>query len=158
MSRLFRNSFIFGEASSSHFFMVTTLTKQLFFRSSYFFRSSCLLKEFLFQNSHFFTAVIFSEQLLFQSKTFTEQPLTGSSLGQLLFEIGIVYNKNIYIRATFSKQVLLHSISFFRRATFWKMIVFQKRNIPYCLLFLESYLLRAPTFSDELLYHNILFQ
>ena len=46
--RLFQNSFIFGEASSSHFFRATTSAQQLPFRSSY---SSELL---LFLRSFFF--------------------------------------------------------------------------------------------------------
>ena len=46
--RLFQNSFIFGEASSSHFFGATTSAQQLPFRSSY---SSELL---LFLRSFFF--------------------------------------------------------------------------------------------------------
>ena len=35
-SNLFKDSFIFGETTSSHFFRVTTSTRQLLFRISYF--------------------------------------------------------------------------------------------------------------------------
>ena len=63
----------------------------------------------------------------------------------------------------------MDSISFYRRATISKKLIFQKINIPDYLLFLESYLFRAATFqrtlpsvaatfSEEVLSHNILFQ
>ena len=64
MLRLFRDSFIFGEAISSHIFRVVTSTQQ----NSYFFRVAVSSEHLLF------LTVIFSEQLLFQGETSTEQP------------------------------------------------------------------------------------
>ena len=54
MLRLFQNSFISGEVTYSHFFRVTTSTRQLLFRSSYFFRAAAFFELLLFQNCHFF--------------------------------------------------------------------------------------------------------
>ena len=61
MLQLFQNSFIYGEATSSHFFRVTTSTQQLLFRSSYFFRAAAFLRNSFFRTITFFEAVIFSE-------------------------------------------------------------------------------------------------
>ena len=51
MLRLCQDSFIFGEATSSHFFRVTSLTQYLLFWSRYFFRASAFLEELSFQNT-----------------------------------------------------------------------------------------------------------
>ena len=58
-SNVFKDSFIFGETTSSQFFRVTTSTQQLLFRSSYFVRTATFFEELLFQNSRIFAAVIF---------------------------------------------------------------------------------------------------
>ena len=68
MLRLFQDSLIFEEATSSQFFIVTTSTQQLLFQSSYFFRTA-FFEDLLFQNSHFFTAVIsFQNNFFFRAK------------------------------------------------------------------------------------------
>ena len=128
MLPLFQDNFILGEATSSHFFRVTTSTQQLLFRDSYFFRTAAFFP--FFQNSHVFAGVIFSEQLFFRSETSTEQAF---------FE-----NKK---RANFSNQVLLHSSNFFRKDRFWEKLVFQKSNIPQYI----------PTFSSELPFYSCYF-
>ena len=51
--------------------------------------------------------------------------------------------------ATILKQVLLYSLNFFRRVTFSKNLDFKASNISHYLLFLESYLSKAATFSKE---------
>ena len=119
MLPLFQDKFILGEATSSHF---------LFLRNSCFFSP-------------------FSEQLLFRrSETSTEQPLLDNrkffiavTFRNSFFFEGTVYNKDIYRRATFSKQVLLHSIIYFRRVTLWRKANFSEKQ--YSVL---------PTFSGEL--------
>ena len=60
-------SFLFGEATSSHYFRVTTSRRQWLFRSSYFFRAAAFYEELCFQKSHFLAPVIFSEYLIFRS-------------------------------------------------------------------------------------------
>ena len=65
----------------------------------------------------------------------------------------------MYRRVTFSKQVLLHSINFFRTATFWEKQILQKCNILHYLVCLESHFYRAATFSKDLTFHScFLFQ
>ena len=77
--------------------------------------------------------------------------------------------KNLKKSYFFKAGTYLHSTNFFRKATFWKKIIFQKSNIPHNLLFLEGFFLErllfqktvpsiAALLSEELLLHNILFQ
>ena len=173
MLPLFQDNFILVEATS-HFFRVITSTQQSLFRGSYFFRTAAVfsffrtvtfLQELFFQNSFFFGAKIL------QSSHFLR---IGGSLQQLLFETAIFSEEVLRIkiskkRATFSKQVLLHSINLFRNAILWKKLIFQKINfrITYFFwraVFLEQLLFQktlpsiAATFSEELLFYNILFQ
>ena len=85
MLRLFQGNSIFGEATSLHFFRVTTSTQQLHFRSSYFFRAAAFFS--------FFRTVTFSYQLFFQNSFFFRATILQSShflrirspLWQLLF-------------------------------------------------------------------------
>ena len=153
MLRLFQNSFIFGEATYSHFFRVTTLTQQLLFRSMYFFRAAAFLRSSLFLEQS-----LFSKQLSFQSSYFSrakhlpsghflriESSLwqllfrTATILAVVLFKIKISTEELLFYPQKSSKQILLHRINFFRKATFWKIANFsEKQN---CAL---------PTFSGKL--------
>ena len=74
MLRLFQNSFNFGEATSSHFSRVSTLTQQLLLRSSYFFRATGFFWEALFSEHS-----LFSKQLFFQNNYFSRVKLLPSS-------------------------------------------------------------------------------
>ena len=161
MLPLFQDNFILGEATSSHFFRVTTSAQQLLFRGTYFFRTAAFFP--------FFRTVTFSQQLFFQNSFFFRAKILQSShflrirspLCQLLFGTAAfsLFRIKISKRALSSKQVLLHSINFFRKATFWKKLVFQKSNIPHYLLFLESCFFRAVTFSkDSTFYSSYLFK
>ena len=69
----FSDSFIFGKATSSHFFNYIDTTVIL--SEHPFLQSSCYFKELRFRNSHFLAAVIFSEYLIFRNITSTKQPL-----------------------------------------------------------------------------------
>ena len=98
----------------------------------------------------------------------------GGSLQQLLFETAIFSEELLRIkiskkRATFSKQVLLHSINLLRKATFWKKLIFQKINFRiiyffWRAVFLEQLLLQktlrsiVATFPEELLFYNTIFE
>ena len=73
MLQLLQDNFIFGEASFSHFFRVTTWTQQLHFWTRYFFGAAAVF--LFFSEQPLFAAVIFSEELLFQNESSTEQPL-----------------------------------------------------------------------------------
>ena len=67
MLRLFQDNFIFGEATFSHFFRVTTATQQLHFRNKYFseqlffllFQNKDSTEQPFFENKKFFMAVTF---------------------------------------------------------------------------------------------------
>ena len=130
--RLFQDSFIFGEATSSHFFRVTTSMQQLLSRSSYFFRTAAFLR------SSFFRTVTFS-QLLFQNSFFFRAKLLQNShflrigryLGHLLFETAIFGGRIVY------KKRYLQKSYFF------------KAGISAHQLFQESYILEKANNSDK---------
>ena len=118
-------------------------------------------------NSHFFAFIISEQLLLLQSETSTEQPLLQNRelSGQLPFETAtflveeLFRKKDIYRRATFSKQVILHIINFSRKAIFWKKLIIQKSNTLYYLLLLEScFLEQQPLFQRRYLLYHFTFQ
>ena len=178
MLPLFQVNFILVKATSSHFFRVTSLT--VTFSGQLFLQNSCCF--LLFQNSHFLVGVIFSEWLLFRSENPIEQPLLESRKFStaVTFRNSYFFRRNcwryIYLkRATFSKQVLLHSINFFRKATFWKKLIYQKVNfrITYffwwavflelvlfqkTLTFSSRYLFRRAAFSHDIFSEELLFR
>ena len=138
--RLFQDNLIFGEATSSHFSRVTTSTQQLHFRSTYF------SEQLLFSP--------FSEQSLFRSSCFFRL----ASFSERKFYRAASQDKDIYKRTAFLKEVPLHSINFFRKATFLEKLIFQKSNNTHYLLFLDSCLFRAATVSkDATFYSTYLF-
>ena len=155
----------------SYFFtlFLTISTQQLLFRSIYFFRAFAFLRCSVFERFISSQQFFFSEYLFFRDKTSAKQaPFENKKFfsavtfqSSCYFGGVIAQNKDIYRRAPLT---LLNSISFFRRATFSKN-----------LIFLESYLFRAPffektllsiaatfseellsqhTFSEKLLFHN----
>ena len=157
----FQRSSFFTLFQRNYIDTTVTFSKQLFLQSSCF----CLRSSFLEQ----LLLVIFSEELNFQSETSSEQSFFENRTffravifrSSYFFGGGIICNKNSYKRATFSKQVLLHSITFlenlhfeksqfyglwritylFRRAIFLERLFFQKTlssttaNFPEELLF-----------------------
>ena len=177
MLRRFQDCFIFGEATSSHFFRVTS-TQKLLFGSSYFFRAATFLR------SSFFRTVTFSQQLVFSESA--EQPFlenrkffTGVTFwNSYPFGGGIIQNKDIQRKTAFSKQVLLHSINFFRKTRFWKILIVHKysalptflwratflerlqvQKVLPCIAvtFSEGLLFSQHTFSEEILFHSHAF-
>ena len=158
MLQLVQGSFIFRETTSAHFFRVTTAT----ISTTSIMTSTDSLEQLLFYGATF-SQLFFQNSVSFRAKLLQSSLFLrkGSYLGQLIFGTaiffwgGIVQNKDIYRRATFSKQVLLHSIYFFRKATFWKKLILQKSNTPYHQLFLESCLFRAATFSKDATFYSM---
>ena len=168
MLPVFQDNFILIEATSSHFFRVTTSKQQLLFCGSYFFRTAAVLSFFTFSDSHFFAGVIFSEQLLFRSENSTKQPLLENRkfftavtfwnscfFSEELFKIKIS-KKSYFFKAGTSAQhqksyifqkINFHITYFFRRTVFSEQLLFRK-TLPSI----------AATFSEELLFYNILFQ
>ena len=95
MLPLFQDNFILVEATSSHFFRVTTSTQQLLFRGSYFFRTAAVFS--------FFRTVTFSQELFFQNSFFFGGEILQSShflriessLRQLLFGAAIFFGGTV---------------------------------------------------------------
>ena len=141
MLRLFQDNFIFGEATSSHFFRVTTLTQQLHFRSTYFFRTATFLSFFravtfsqqlFFQNSFFFRAKILQNSHFLRIRSSLRQSLSGEAIFSLF-------------RITISKKELLFQSRYFCTvSTFSKRYIMEKAN------FSEKEFSVLPPFSGEL--------
>ena len=119
---IFSDSFIFGKATSSHFFRVTffKVAQDSYFWSTSFFRAAAFFGEVLFQNSQFFSA-FFLEQLLFQSKTSTEQP----HLENRKFFSAVTF-RNSYKRKISTVELLFRSRFFCTASTFSKKQDFRK--------------------------------
>ena len=130
MLRLFQDNFIFGEATSSQFFRVTTSTQQLHFRSSYFFQYSYFF--LLFQNSFFFRAKILQNSHFLRIRSSLWQSLSGTAIFSL-FRIKIS-----------KKELLFQSRYFCAVSTFSKRYIMEKVN------FSEKKFSVLPTFSGEL--------
>ena len=103
MLPLFQDRFIFGEATSSHFFRVIISIQQLIFRSSYFFRETAFLGSpfpeeslicsifLFFQSIYFFRVKLLASshflrivQLLFETATFLAEDLLGIKISTKL--------------------------------------------------------------------------
>ena len=97
------NSYIFGAAIFSEQLFFSPFSEHSLFHSSYF-----------FQNSFFFRAKKTTEQPLLENKKFF---MAVTFRNSYFFP---VQDKDIQKRATFSKQVLLHSINFFKKVYYGK--------------------------------------
>ena len=129
------NSFIFGEATPSHFFRITiTLAQQLLFRSSYFFRAAAYLKEIFLRN------VTSLQQLLFQNRYFFREKLLPSSH---FLRIGS-WRKN------YLEWRNLQRSYYFEAGTSAQHQLFQKNYILERANFSEKQYSAKPTFSGEL--------
>ena len=123
MLRLLQGNSIFGEATSLHFFRVTTSTQQLHFWSSYFFRAAAFFS--------FFRTVTFSYQLFFQNSFFFRATILQSShflrirspLWQLLFGTTVFSLFRIKIS---KKELLFQSRYFCTVSTFSEKLHFGK--------------------------------
>ena len=154
---------IYGEATSSHFFRVTTSTQRLLFRCSYFFRTaafSTFSEQSLFRWSYFFRIASFSEWSIYRVATSWEQEVVyGSQFSEQLFFSEELFRIKISNRELlFCGRYFCTASDFSEKLHFGKLI-FQKSNISYHLLFLESCLFRATSFSkDATFYTSYLFR
>ena len=112
-----------------NYYFTLLLTQQLLFRISFFFRAGAIFKGLIFQNSHFFAAVTFF-RIITRVKFLLKSHFRAVAFGTATFLVVELFKIKFYRRATFLKQVLLHSINFFRKVTFWKKLIFKKSNIP----------------------------
>ena len=117
---------------SSYFDTIVTFSEELFFAfRSFFSRIATSSRQLFFQKIY-----------LFQSEASTKQPfLLGRGIGE---------NKDIYWRATFLKQVILHRINCCRRDTLWKNVFIRKA------IFCITYIFWRTTFSEQLLFQKML--
>ena len=96
ISRLFQDSFIFGEASPSNFFRVTVSIQQSLFWSSYFFSVAAFLKGSVFERFISSNQLFFAAYLIFRSETSTKQSSLENRkfLRQLLFGTVTILRRN----------------------------------------------------------------
>ena len=96
ISRLFQDSFIFGEASPSNFFRVTVSIQQSLFWSSYFFSVAAFLKGSVFERFISSNQLFFAAYLIFRSETSTKQSSLENRkfLRQLLFGTATILRRN----------------------------------------------------------------
>ena len=155
MLRLFQDSFIFGEATYSRVnYFVTTVS----FSEQLFLQSSCFFEELFFQNNRFFLSSYFFQNSYFFRATLlasSHSLRVESSSEQLLFGTGIFLTEELFrikistAELLFPSRCFCTASMFSEKLLFGKKLTFQKSNIPHYLLFLESYLFRAATFSKD---------
>ena len=156
----FGTSYFFTLFLSTYFDTTVTFSGYLFLQNSccfvlfHLFRTVTFSQDLFFQNSFFFGAKILQSSHFLRIQSSLQQLLFGTAFSEELFRIKISKK-----RATFSKQVLLHSINLFRKGTFLEKTDFSENQFPHYLLFLESCLFRATTFSkDATFYSSYLFR
>ena len=127
---------------------VANFPGQLHFRRSYFFKVS-ISSERLLLGKQFDTTVTFSEQLFLQSSYFFRSKLLPSSCIRMCSSIGqLLFQNNYFFRATFSMQVFLHCIKFFRISFFNKAASSKK------ITFQNSYFFRKAILHSAYFYHK----
>ena len=149
----FRGQLCFGRIYFFTLFQSSYFDKQLVFGGSCFFRTAAVFP--------FYKTVTFSQELFFQNSFFSGAKILQSSQ---------------FLRIGNSlRQLLFGTAFFFRRSYFFKArhqpekTDFSENQFPRYLLFLESGLLEqllfqktlpsiAASFSNEILFYNILFQ
>ena len=115
-------SYFFTPLQCNYFDTIFTSWSSYFFRAAAFFSWSCFFRTATSSQQ------FFSVWPLFQNKTSPEQPLlenrkfctTVTFPSSYLCGGEIVWNRDIYGRVTYLKQLLQHRINIFRRATFRK--------------------------------------
>ena len=123
MLPLFQGNFILGEATSSHFFRVTTSTQQLLFRDSYFFRTAAVFPFFrtvTFSQELFFQNIFFFGAKLLQNRHFLRK-LYGSYFSEQLF-----YPEELFRIKISKKELIFQNRYFCTVLTFSEKIDFRK--------------------------------
>ena len=142
---IFSDSFIFGKATSSHFFRVTffKVAQESYFWSSSFFRAVAFFGEVLFQNSHFFSAFFFQNSYFFRVKLLPSNHILriGNSLVQLPF-------------GTATNGRYLQQSYFFEADSSAQHQLFQKSKILEKATFSENQSSRLPAFLESYLFNS----
>ena len=154
----FERSYFFTLFQSNYFDTTVTFSVQLFLQNScflYFFKTVTFSQELFFQNSFFFVVK------LLQSSHFLR---IGSSSRQLLFGT-VIFSEELFRLKISKRELLLWSRYFCTASAFWELLyfgkkmIFQRSNSPHYLLFLESCVFGATTFSkDPTFYSSYLFR
>ena len=163
MLRFFQDSFIFVEATSSHFFRVTISTQQFlsqninFFTTAAFFEGASFSEQSFFR-SYFFRIAFFRAKILQSSHSLR----IGSYLGPLLFGTSIFLAEEQFRIKASTEELLFQSRYFSIASTFSRKLLFGKsqyfRKAYSVLLFLESYLFRVAMFSKDVAFYSIIFR
>ena len=114
----------------------------------------------LLPNSYFLSIdsstwqLLISKQLVFRKTNLFKIKLSTEGL---LFKSKYCYIVTNISESYFLTKLLLQKRYFLQTAAFWNKLVF---NFPQYLLFLESFFFKIPadTFTEKLLFHNILFR
>ena len=104
-SDFFKDSSVFGEATSSHLFRVTTSTQQILSRSSYFFRTAAFLRSST-SRAVTFLQLLFQNSFFFRAKPLQSFLRIGSYLGQSLFEVAIFLAEELLTKKISAEELL----------------------------------------------------
>ena len=135
MLRLFQDSFIFREGTSSHFFRATTSTTQLLFQSSCFLRISFFRtviphsSYFFFQNDYFFSANPLPSSHFLR---------IGTSLGQSLFRTATFLTEGLFRIKISIEELLFRTRCFYTASTFSEELHFGKKLIFLCTHYISK--------------------
>ena len=143
--RLFQDNFIYGEATFSQFFRVTTSTQQSLSRSCYFFRTAAFLRSSFFRTVTF-SLLLFQISFIFRAKLLQSNYYLriGSYLGQLL-------SKQLFLaEELFQKKRYLQRRYFFKAGTSAHHQLLQESYILEKINNSEKQYSLLPTFSGEL--------
>ena len=155
-----RRSYFFTLHQSNYFDTTATFSEQLFLQRICFFLLVPVSEQLILRNSYFFRIATFSQRNSNKKPPIVKRKFIRVVTVQnsCFFGEGIVQNKDIYRRAAFSKHVFLHSINYFRRATFWKKVNFYKKQYSVLSTFLEGYLQSGYFFKRIIFYSSYLFK
>ena len=136
MLLLFQDNVILVEATSSHFFRVTTSTQHLLFGGSYFFRTATV---FLFFSEELFRLKYLKKGYFFKAGTSAQhQPFQES---------------HILEKTGFSENQFPHYL-FFQESCPFRTTTFSKGATFYCRYLFRRATFLLHTFSEELLFHS----
>ena len=134
------DSFIFGKTTSSQFFRVTFLkvSQELLFGAALSSEQLSFLRSSFFQNSHFFPAFFFQNNIISTCSGryfYRETKLWEQEILWCSYHSEQLPTEDIYRRATFSKQIFLYNINFFKKSTIFEKATFSEKQSSALLTF-----------------------
>ena len=124
MLRLFQDSFIFGEGTSSHLIRPTASTPQLLFQSS------CFFEELLLQNRHSSQHIFSQNDYFFRASPLPSSHFLrlGSSLGQSHYKTATFLTEGIFRIKISIEELLFRTRYFCTASTFSDELHFGKKT------------------------------